>query len=112
MCCIRSYQYQDAKLSSSFIRFCQEPNHVPLRCDEIEKESEKSMRAYIEKRMSEAMIRQCWKCKKSFYKVEGCNKMTCVCGASMCYICRKPIKDYDHFADGRFVGYWFMFVID
>ena len=32
-----------------------------------------------------------------FFKDEGCNKMTCACGAKMCYICKAAIKDYDHF---------------
>ncbi len=78
-------------------RLCKEPNHVPLRCEEVEKQGETNMRTFIEQRITEAMIRTCWKCKKRFFKTEGCNKMTCVCGASMCYVCKKPIKDYSHF---------------
>lgn len=79
-------------------RLCNEPNHIPLRCEEVEKEKETSYRTFVENKMTEAMIRTCWHCKKRFFKVEGCNKMTCTCGASMCYLCRKPIKDYDHFS--------------
>ncbi|ELU12923.1 hypothetical protein CAPTEDRAFT_155420 [Capitella teleta] len=78
-------------------RLCQEPNHIPLRCEEVEKQGETDMRTFIEMRVSEAMLRTCWSCKKRFYKTEGCNKMTCSCGASMCYVCRKPVNDYEHF---------------
>jgi TRIAD3 protein (E3 ubiquitin-protein ligase RNF216) len=95
-------------------RACGESNHIPLRCDEVEKKDELDMRTFIENRVSEAMIRVCYRCKQRFYKLEGnqfkirrffsgmtfclgCNKMTCACGASMCYVCRKPIQGYDHF---------------
>jgi TRIAD3 protein (E3 ubiquitin-protein ligase RNF216) len=81
-------------------RQCNEPNHLPLRCNEIEKSDEVSMRTWIENRVTEAMIRQCHKCSKRFFKVEGCNMMHCVCGASMCYLCRKPTSDYKHFQEG------------
>ncbi|CAG2064970.1 unnamed protein product, partial [Timema podura] len=78
-------------------RLCKELNHVPLRCDEVEKSEEIKLRTYIEDRMTQALVRTCWKCKRNFVKEDGCNKMTCSCGAKMCYICRKPVEDYSHF---------------
>ncbi|KAK0097887.1 hypothetical protein PV326_012973 [Microctonus aethiopoides] len=75
---------------------CKEPNHVPLRCDEVSKADK--ARKYIEEKMTQALARTCYKCKRSFFKEEGCNKITCPCGAIMCYLCDKPIKDYSHFA--------------
>lgn len=85
------------------ISLCKEPNHLPLRCSEIEKSDEVNMRTWIENKVTEAMIRQCHKCAKRFFKIEGCNMMHCVCGAGMCYICRKPISDYKHFSDSGLV---------
>ncbi|XP_046990842.1 uncharacterized protein LOC124595957 [Schistocerca americana] len=78
-------------------RKCKELNHIPLRCEEVEKPEEVKIRTYIEDRMTEALIRSCWRCGKKFIKIDGCNKMTCTCGALMCYICRKPVNGYDHF---------------
>lgn len=77
-------------------RKCKRPNHIPLRCDEVESKEVK-MRTYIENRMTDALVRSCWKCKKQFIKEAGCNKMTCTCGALMCYICRQPVTNYSHF---------------
>ena len=81
-------------------RLCQEPNHVPLRCDEIEKKGQEAERKRIEEQLSEAMMRTCYKCNVKYFKEEGCNKMKCPrpnCGASMCYLCKQPVKDYTHF---------------
>ncbi|KAK3093829.1 hypothetical protein FSP39_020705 [Pinctada imbricata] len=81
-------------------RLCKELNHVPLRCNEVEKRGETDMRTYIESRLTEAMLRKCHRCNKYFVKEFGCNKMTCTCGATSCYVCRAEDIDYDHF-DGR-----------
>ena len=81
-------------------RLCGERSHVPLACDEVEKDEEVEARTSLEMAMSEAMIRECVRpgCGKKFYKTEGCNKMKCECGQSMCYLCRKPVEDnYKHF---------------
>lgn len=83
-------------------RLCKEPNHIPLRCDEVEKGLELEMRKFIEEHVSEAMIRKCPRCTQRFYKVEGCNKMTCSsCGLFICYVCRETINGYDHFTNNE-----------
>ncbi|CAH1115578.1 unnamed protein product [Psylliodes chrysocephalus] len=78
-------------------RLCKEENHVPYKCDEVEKDEDVKARVFVENQMTEALLRKCWKCDKSFFKEEGCNKMTCTCGARMCYICKQPVTDYTHF---------------
>ncbi|XP_011700525.1 PREDICTED: uncharacterized protein LOC105457516 isoform X2 [Wasmannia auropunctata] len=76
-------------------RFCKELNHVPLKCNE--RKATESARLFLEEKMTEALVRKCYRCSKMFFKEEGCNKMTCTCGAQMCYICDKPVTDYRHF---------------
>lgn len=36
---------------------CKEPSHIPLRCDEFERDSEVKQRTYIEDKMTEALLR-------------------------------------------------------
>ena len=78
-------------------RECGEASHIPLRCEEVEKESETKGRLTVEEAITAAKIRKCPKCKKGFVKSDGCNKIRCACGEYVCYICRSSIKGYDHF---------------
>ncbi|KAB0794949.1 hypothetical protein PPYR_11788 [Photinus pyralis] len=78
-------------------RMCKEPSHVPLRCDEVEKDEDVKDRTYIENKMTEGLLRTCYKCDMKFIKEEGCNMMKCRCGALMCYVCNQPVKNYNHF---------------
>nr|XP_031826139.1 uncharacterized protein LOC116424202 isoform X2 [Nomia melanderi] len=78
-------------------RLCKELNHVPLRC--YEEKTDKA-RLVLEEKMTEALVRKCYKCAKPYFKEDGCNKITCSCGAIMCYICDKQIEGYGHFNNG------------
>merc|ERR1719219_764494 len=85
-------------------RLCKAMSHIPLTCKEAkgESEDETRKRTYIENKMSEALMRKCYKCKKSFVKTHGCNHMTCSCGAEMCYVCRKPWKNCNGYCGGTY----------
>jgi TRIAD3 protein (E3 ubiquitin-protein ligase RNF216) len=87
-------------------RLCREPAHIPLRCDEVEKESDKNVRVQSEEKVTAAVIRECPVCKgkgvtSRFVKESGCNKMTCPkCASLICYQCEKKIDPkigYGHF---------------
>lgn len=65
-------------------------------------ESERvALREHIERAMVEAVKRTCPRCNLSFVKASGCNKLTCPCGYSMCYVCRNEISrdGYRHFCE-------------
>lgn len=82
-------------------RLCDEETHIPKSCEEAKKEKGLPARHQIEEAMSEALIRQCPKCKVKIIKEDGCNKMTCTkCGSMMCYVCKKDIT-----GRGRGLGY-------
>ncbi|KAG8323987.1 hypothetical protein J6590_103166 [Homalodisca vitripennis] len=53
---------------------------------------ETKARIFIEEKMTKALIRKCWKCRRRFIKDDGCNVMTCCCGAVTCYHCRHAIR--------------------
>lgn len=62
-----------------------------------------SLRTTIEAARTAALKRTCPHCGLGFVKDSGCNKLTCVCGYAMCYICRQGLgrghggEGYRHF---------------
>lgn len=79
-------------------KYCKQLNHVPLKC--YEKESDRA-RLMLEEKMTEALVRKCYRCSRPYFKQNGCNKITCPCGAFMCYLCDIPLsRNYDHFNNG------------
>lgn len=80
---------------------CGKESHIPYKCDEVAKlKRQDEGRLKVEEAISQAKIRTCPKCKKSFIKSDGCNKMVCPCGLKLCYICRQPVpkqNPYSHF---------------
>jgi hypothetical protein len=60
-----------------------------------------ALRACVERAMAEAVKRTCPRCNVSFIKASGCNKLRCVCGYQMCYVCRADIgkEGYRHFCE-------------
>ena len=83
-------------------RECGEEYHPDIRCDQVETKNETNGRKTVEEAMTSALVRTCPRpmCRKKFLKNDGCNKMTCPCGAFVCYVCRKEIPKqvaYKHF---------------
>jgi hypothetical protein len=62
-----------------------------------------SLRTTIESARTGALKRTCPQCALGFIKESGCNKLTCRCGYTMCYICRQTLgrfsggEAYNHF---------------
>ncbi|TFK63806.1 hypothetical protein BDN72DRAFT_775474 [Pluteus cervinus] len=79
-------------------RKCKKPDHLPDSCEEILENFKPDRRQLVEEAMSQALVRNCPKCKKPFIKELGCNKMPCpYCGTFSCYVCRQEINGYGHF---------------
>ncbi|KAE8355072.1 hypothetical protein BDV28DRAFT_129655 [Aspergillus coremiiformis] len=68
---------------------CQKPWRDPHVCYEP---LLLDLRATVEAARTAAVKRTCPRCSLSFVKSSGCNKLTCVCGYSMCYLCRKGLS--------------------
>ncbi|KAH6611949.1 hypothetical protein C7974DRAFT_406651 [Boeremia exigua] len=75
---------------------CSAPWHDPHTCYSSQLTS---LRLTLERATTDAVKRTCPQCNLGFVKSEGCNKLVCLCGYSMCYICRQGLADegYHHF---------------
>ena len=83
-------------------RKCGDDYHPDIRCDQVESKKESSGRTKVEEAMTNALVRTCPRpmCRRKFLKESGCNKMTCSCGALVCYVCNQEIPAsvaYKHF---------------
>ncbi|CRG91475.1 hypothetical protein PISL3812_08524 [Talaromyces islandicus] len=71
---------------------CRKSWRDPHSCEEP---LQQSLRTTVEAARTAAIKRTCPRCNLSFVKSSGCNKLTCVCGYSMCYLCRKALNPAD-----------------
>ena len=81
---------------------CGKQYHPDVNCNQVVARNETDGRKKVEEEMTSALVRQCPRpsCKKVFLKSDGCNRMTCPCGAYVCYVCKKEIPadvNYRHF---------------
>lgn len=84
-------------------RKCGKESHLPQKCAKELEKGEEDLRKFVEQRMSEAYIRYCPECAKPIVKIEGCNLLTCTCGAHMCHICKKHLSRDKHTAYQHFI---------
>ncbi|GAA5917606.1 hypothetical protein JCM6882_004873 [Rhodosporidiobolus microsporus] len=95
----RLFRCERADCRKVSCRKCRKEGHVPLTCEEADSERRLPGVHAVAESMTAALIRNCPKCKVATAKIDGCNHMTCQCGAHWCYICRALIKGYGHFND-------------
>ncbi|CAG0914972.1 unnamed protein product [Notodromas monacha] len=82
---------------------CKKTHSPTDMCKVVQRSAQKLM----EEKLSEAVVRSCPWCKKSLVKADGCNHMSCRCGKSFCYLCRKPLHGENPCSNARcreFVG--------
>ncbi|KAH0836992.1 hypothetical protein AYO21_08802 [Fonsecaea monophora] len=86
--CTTRFQCRNPSCMRKSCLKCQKAWHDPHVCHEP---LILSLRTTVEAARTAAIKRTCPRCGTSFVKTSGCNKLTCVCGYSMCYLCRKNI---------------------
>ncbi|KAF2727729.1 hypothetical protein EJ04DRAFT_581819 [Polyplosphaeria fusca] len=87
---------QSAQCGRASCLSCAAPWHDPHACYTSQATS---LRLALECATTDAVKRTCPQCNLSFVKSEGCNKLVCLCGYSMCYVCREglAVQGYKHF---------------
>jgi TRIAD3 protein (E3 ubiquitin-protein ligase RNF216) len=88
-------------------RLCKFPEHIPLRCNEVEHDGPARKRNIMEEAMSASMIRNCpnKKCEVATMKFDGCNHIICnKCDTHFCYLCRQTLNKkryHEHFGPDK-----------
>ena len=96
----RRFQCQSPSCKLPSCLMCRKVWHDPHACHE---KATLSLRTTVEGARTAALKRTCPRCGVGFIKDSGCNKLTCVCGYVMCYICRQAVgrgeggEGYRHF---------------
>eukprot|EP00158_Paraphelidium_tribonemae_P005646 Partr_v1_DN27443_c0_g1_i7_m72071 putative Ring finger protein len=89
--------YRCQKCHKITCTLCNEVVTEPHTCRARSEEDQ--LRLAVEKAMTDALVRTCPQCQTRLMKSDGCNKIVCKCGYSICYICRQDIRQegYAHF---------------
>ena len=85
----RRFQCRSSSCRISSCLSCLKAWHDPHVCFES---ASLSLRTTVEAARTAALKRTCPLCGLGFIKDSGCNKLTCVCGYTMCYTCRQGLK--------------------
>ena len=75
---------------------CKKQAHWDMPCEKDEKREKEKQ---LEEEQTMRMVKPCKRCNVDIQKTDGCNKMTCICGAYMCWLCGADISGlgYNHF---------------
>lgn len=76
-------------------------SHPDRTCEEHQREQvmRQDPKHLVAEAMSRATQRFCPRCNQNFIIGDGCNKITCACGAKCCYLCGVVVADYSHFCN-------------
>ncbi len=87
-------QNEECGISSCIL--CKDKSHGNLTCEQAKPLDNNEARR-IEEEQTRLVMRTCVKCKAGMIKIDGCNHLTCKCGAHQCYTCRQPLdKNLTH----------------
>lgn len=90
--------------STAFCSGCSKPFHPGVSCDGVSAEDREFFEWLSTKNV---LVKECYKCGFMLEKNDGCNHITCKCGAQWCWLCR-AICESGHFqAPSRCAGLQF-----
>ena len=87
-----------------FCRLCEQPAHAPCTCREASqwRTDKNSLQNAATRRLLMRDYKRCPGCSVYLQRTEGCNHMTCKCGAQWCYMCKGDWKDHGSQTGGYF----------